>query len=120
MNSPDESEDCEPDCDRPPEARLAGARFSDEVVERAAQFMRAAGDPSRLRILEHLVAGSACVSELAQHFSVAASTISQQLKTLHSAGLLRRRREGKHVYYSLADAHVAELISNSLEHAQEG
>ena len=114
----DGGEDCEPDCERkpPPDAR---ARFSDEVVERAAHFLRAAGDPARLRILEHLHDEEACVSDLAERFFAPASTISQQLKTLRSAGLLRRRREGKHVFYALADAHVAELIRSGLEHARE-
>lgn len=112
-------DDCQPDCGRKSGSE-AGSPFPDEVVERAAQYLRAAGDPARLRILERLDSDEACVSDLAHHFLVAASTISQQLKTLYSAGLLRRRREGKHVYYSLADAHVAELIRSGLEHAQEG
>lgn len=94
---------------------------SDGVLERGAAMLRAMGDPSRLRLLERLSAGGAhCVSELADAAGVGMSTVSQRLRLLRDAHLVRRRREGKHVYYELADDHVGELVRAALDHAAEG
>ncbi len=90
------------------------------VVERAAGIFRAMGDTARLRLLERLSVGEYCVTELAELSGEGLSTISQRLRTLRSEGLVRRRRAGKHVYYALADDHIATLINNALEHASEG
>lgn len=86
-------------------------------VEATAELFRAAGDPQRLRLLAILADGERCVSELAQGDNL--SVVSQRLRVLRGVHLVRRRREGKHVYYSLADRHVEELIRSALEHADE-
>jgi ArsR family transcriptional regulator len=83
-------------------------------------MLSAAGDPARLRLLDLLAAGERCVSEIAADSGDAMPTVSQRLQLLRREGLLRSRREGKHVFYSLADAHVLELIDNVLRHAAEG
>lgn len=90
------------------------------VVARAAGMLSAAGDPARLRLLDLLAAGERCVSEIAADTGDAMPTVSQRLQLLRREGLLRSRREGKHVFYALADAHVLELIDNVLRHAAEG
>lgn len=87
-------------------------------LERTAELMRAAGDPARLRLLAVLGKGERCVSELVGAGDTL-SAISQRLRVLRSAHLVVRRREGKHVFYSLADNHVVELIRSALEHAAE-
>jgi ArsR family transcriptional regulator len=89
------------------------------ALEAAAGFFRAAGDVSRLRLLTCLQTGEWCVSELAEATGEGLSTVSQRLKVLRSEGLVGRRRDGKHILYSLADAHVAGLLAFALEHAQE-
>ncbi|MFT3927905.1 MAG: metalloregulator ArsR/SmtB family transcription factor [Myxococcales bacterium] len=89
------------------------------VIERAAALFRALGDSARLSLLERLATGEYCVTELAEATGEGLSTISQRLRTLRSERLLRRRRVGKHVYYSLADAHVAALIHSAVAHASE-
>jgi ArsR family transcriptional regulator len=89
------------------------------VIERAAALFRALGDSARLSLLERLASGEYCVTELAEATGEGLSTISQRLRTLRSERLLRRRRVGKHVYYSLADAHVAALIHAAVAHASE-
>jgi ArsR family transcriptional regulator, lead/cadmium/zinc/bismuth-responsive transcriptional repressor len=96
-----------------------GVAIDPAAIEGAAAFFRAAGDPARLRLLVMLQQGEWCVTELAAETGEGLSTISQRLRVLRSDGLVSRRREGKHLWYSLADAHVAELISNALEHAKE-
>jgi ArsR family transcriptional regulator, lead/cadmium/zinc/bismuth-responsive transcriptional repressor len=89
------------------------------VVERAAALFRALGDSARLSLLERLASGEFCVTELAEATGEGLSTISQRLRTLRSERLLRRRRVGKHVYYTLADHHVVALIQSALAHAAE-
>lgn len=88
-------------------------------LEAAARFFRAAGDAARLRILAELRAGERCVSEIAAASSDELSTVSQRLKVLHGEGLIRRRRDGKHILYRLSDAHVHALIDTALAHAEE-
>jgi DNA-binding transcriptional ArsR family regulator len=93
--------------------------IDDASFERAAAIFRAAGDVARLKLLERLSDGEWCVTELAAAAGVGLSTVSQQLRLLRSEDLVKRRRVGKHVFYALADKHVAELIHNALDHAVE-
>jgi len=90
------------------------------VAERAASIFRAMGDPERLRLLERLaLGGEHCVSELAELTDAGMSTVSQRLRLLRAERLVARRRDGKHIYYDLADEHVGELLRAALEHAAE-
>src|SRR5262245_57455510 len=96
------------------------AHFPDAAsVERAAQLFRALGDAQRLRLLEFLKHGERCVTEIVAASQEKFSTVSQRLRILRGEGLLLRRREGTHIYYALADRHVAGLIRNALAHAHE-
>jgi DNA-binding transcriptional ArsR family regulator len=92
---------------------------SEEAFGKAAAIFRAAGDVPRLRLLAHLAESEWCVSELAESLGEALSTVSQRLRLLRVEGLVKRRRDGRHIYYTLTDRHVAELIGNALEHARE-
>ena len=91
-----------------------------ETLARAAEILSAAGDAARLALLERLAAGEACVTDLAFQTADGLSTVSQRLKILRQAGLVARQRVGKHVFYSLADAHVYALLQSVLDHAEEG
>lgn len=95
----------------------APPRRSAAAFERAAAIFRVMGDVSRLRLLTQLAAGERCVTDLASGDGL--STVSQRLRLLRAEGLVRRRRQGKHIFYSLSDGHVAGLIANALEHADE-
>ncbi len=97
----------------------APSALPDVAFERAASLFRAVGDPARLRLLETLSREECCVSALAQASGEGMSTVSQRLRLLRAEGLVKRRRDGRHMYYSLADDHVAALIRNALEHAVE-
>ena len=77
------------------------------------------GDTARLRLLERLATQEMCVSEIAAASDEGLSTISQRLRTLRAEGLVSRRRDGKHMYYRLADDHVAELMAVVYAHAAE-
>ncbi|MBA3503229.1 MAG: metalloregulator ArsR/SmtB family transcription factor [Myxococcota bacterium] len=96
-------------------------RVSDEACARAAALFRAAGDVHRLRLIEHLGrGGECCVTELANESGQKMSTLSQQLRVLKAERIVKNRRDGKHIYYSLADDHVRELVEAALRHAAEG
>ena len=90
-----------------------------DVVARASAFFRALGDPARLRVVAELCGRELCVSELAALSGDSMSAVSQRLRVLRADGLVARRRDGKHVHYSLSDNHVAELVRNAIEHATE-
>lgn len=105
------------DCEHSEDPPRPGA--SPRALERAASLFRALGDASRLRTLELLSAREACVSEIAASTGEAVSTVSHRLRLLRSEGLVSRRRDGRHMFYALADAHVSELLRNALEHAEE-
>ncbi|MGP1516866.1 MAG: ArsR/SmtB family transcription factor [Ottowia sp.] len=91
-------------------------------LEMAAAMCSALSDVGRLRLVLRLMNspdGELCVSELVEHEQAKASSISARLQVLHAARLLTRRREMKHIYYSLADDHVRHLVLNILGHAAE-
>jgi ArsR family transcriptional regulator len=88
-------------------------------LDDASAMFRALGERSRLQLLTRLTTGEACVSELAELEDEKLTTVSARLKTLHAAGLVKRRREAKHIYYALSDTHVLRLVRNALEHASE-
>ncbi|HET6583778.1 MAG TPA: metalloregulator ArsR/SmtB family transcription factor [Nannocystaceae bacterium] len=92
---------------------------SAEELERAVRLFKALGDEARLRTLDMLLGGEACVSELAEATGERVSTVSHRLRLLRSEGLVTRRRDGRHIYYALTDRHVVELIENALDHALE-
>ena len=114
-----------PISDRVPDCRLADhparerARIRPEALERASRIFRALGDAPRLRLLELLAGGESCVTEIVQALGEKFSTVSQRLRLLRGEGLVRRRRDGTHLYYALADQHVIDLIHNALAHAAE-
>lgn len=109
------------DCSASPHRKGRKPRLTDTAtLERAAEIFRAIGDTPRLRMLERLAVGECCVTEMAQEFDEEISTISQRLRLLRRENLVKRRREGKHFFYSLADEHVFNLIQTVIEHANEG
>ncbi len=91
----------------------------EDVLENAALMLSAAGDPARLRLLLRLADGERCVTELAEAEGEKLATVSARLKLLHGARLVTRRREAKHVHYSLTDGHIVSLVRDILEHAAE-
>jgi DNA-binding transcriptional ArsR family regulator len=94
-------------------------QLTEEAFVRAASLFRAAGDVARLKILDRLSDGEWCVTELAEASGVGMSTVSQQLRTLRAERIVTRRRTGKHIYYSLADQHMSDIIHAVLEHSLE-
>ena len=93
--------------------------FTDSSFEIASELFSALGDRGRLQLLEYLSRGEACVSELAEYAGEGHSTISHRLKLLKQCRVVTKRRDGKHIYYSLSDEHIRNLVLNGLHHAEE-
>ena len=77
------------------------------------------GDAARLRLLVRLAEGAACVGELAEVEQESVATISQRLRVLRADNIVRGKRDGKHILYSLTDQHMVDLVRNGLAHAAE-
>lgn len=84
-----------------------------------ASLFAVLGDQTRIRVLTALISGELCVCDLAAATGVNRSTVSHQLRVLRSHRLVRRRREGKVVYYALDDDHVVQLIEMASAHCRE-
>jgi len=91
----------------------------EDVCARAAGIFRALGDRGRLQVLALLAQMEMCVTEIALSLDEQMTTVSQRLKLLKSERLVQKRREGKHLFYSLTDKHVSRLVCNAIDHAQE-
>ena len=103
-----------------PRTALQDADFDEASLERAAAIFRALGDPGRLRILVLLARRQQmCVTDLATMLDEQVSTVSQRLRLLRSERLARCRRQGKHMFYGLADDHITQLVENAIAHADE-
>lgn len=89
-------------------------------VHHLAELFKTLGDPTRVRIMDALAKNEFCVCDLAELLELSQSATSHQLRVLRSSHLVKYRREGKMVYYSLDDDHVMALYQEGLEHISEG
>ncbi len=89
-------------------------------VEGLTEIFRVLGDPTRVRILDVLSRGELCVGELATRLGASDSAISHQLRLLRNARVVRARRAGRMIFYTLDDRHVLTLFRQGLRHVQEG
>ncbi len=90
-----------------------------ELLTRMAELLKMFGEPTRVRILFELLDHERCVGEIAERLDMTVSSISHQLRVLKQARLVKCRRDGKTMYYSLADAHVKTIFYHALEHVME-
>ena len=96
------------------------ARLPEDVIfAKTAMFFKALCDETRLRIIWALDQGELCVCDLAEVLGMSPSAISHQLSTLKIANLVTSRRQGKEVFYSLADDHVRSMLESGIEHTCE-
>ena len=91
----------------------------DEMLYVLAELYKVFGDSTRVKILCILFEGEMCVQHISEMLSVSQSAVSHQLRILKGARLVKYRRDGKTVYYSLADDHVREIIGCGIEHISE-
>ena len=102
---------------------MAGERLpktvSVDVLFDLSEFFKIFGDTTRIRILFVLFEAELCVCDLAAALQMTQSAISHQLAILKRSRLVKSRREGKSVFYSLADEHVRSIIAQGMEHVEE-
>ena len=91
-----------------------------ETMEEIAELFKGFADPTRVHILSLLAAGELCVGDIAQGVDLSQSAISHQLRILKQMHLIKFRREGKNILYSLADDHVRTILQMGLEHVDSG
>lgn len=98
---------------------IASAVLSIERAQLLAETFRVLGDPSRVRIVHALSLSELCTSDLANVVGMSESAVSHQLRTLRQLHVVKSRREGKLVFYSLSDDHIRSLFQQGLEHTLE-
>lgn len=89
------------------------------VLYDLSDFFKVMGDGTRIQLLWALEQGELCVGDLAALLNMTTSAVSHQLRALRTAKLIRSRKEGKNVYYSLNDDHVKDILEKALEHICE-
>ena len=92
---------------------------AEELLNELADFYKVFGDATRIKILCVLLRSEMCVCDLAEMLGMTQSAISHQLRVLKQMKLVKNRREGKTVYYSLADGHIQNIISQGMEQIME-
>ena len=92
---------------------------ADEVLYDLAELFKIFGDSTRIKLLYALYESELCVCDLADVLGLTQSAVSHQLRLLKSSKLVKFRREGKTVFYSLADDHVVRILSQGMEHLEE-
>ena len=93
--------------------------LKEDVVYELAQVFKTIGDPTRIKILYALKERELCVCNLSQLLEMSSSAISHQLRILRNNKLVKFRKEGRSVYYSLDDDHVLCLFGQGLQHVME-
>ena len=91
----------------------------DEILYDLAELFKIFGDSTRIKILYVLFEAEMCVCDIAQLLNMTQSAISHQLRALKQSKLVKYRREGKTVFYSLADDHVRSILDQGMEHVAE-
>lgn len=90
----------------------------DELID-LAELFKIFSDSTRIKILYSLLISEMCVCDIATLLEMSQSAISHQLRILKQSGLVKYRRDGKTIFYSLSDSHVSTIINQGMEHVQE-
>jgi DNA-binding transcriptional ArsR family regulator len=99
--------------------RAKAEAIAENDMERLALTYKIMGDPTRLKIILALRGGEMCVCDIAAFLGLSESAVSHQLRRLREFSLVRSRRDGQILYYSLDDNHVLDLVTVGLHHIEE-
>ena len=111
---------CEVDFFNPEKvARVRALMIPDRLMQDLAETFKALGEPTRVKILFALSQEELCVCDLANLLGLTKSAVSHQLRILRSMKLVKYRKDGKMVYYSLDDDHIKNLFDEGLRHVEE-
>ncbi|MCO8193973.1 MULTISPECIES: metalloregulator ArsR/SmtB family transcription factor [Anaerofustis] len=92
---------------------------NEEELYNLAELFKVFGDSTRIKILNALLVSEMCVCDIANILNMTQSAVSHQLKNLKQARLIKNRKEGKTVFYSLADEHVMTILNQGIDHIEE-
>ena len=99
--------------------RLTEPSANREELDEVADLFRVFADATRVRLIQVLFDRECCVQELTEYLGMSQSAVSHQLSILRQARLVRFRRDGKNIYYTLDDEHVARIFQFARDHVQE-
>ena len=91
----------------------------DELLLRVSEFFKALSDYSRMKIVYALLNGELCVNDIVKEVNMTQTAVSYQLKLLRQLHLVKYRRVGQNVFYSIDDEHVHNIIKTSIDHIEE-
>lgn len=100
-------------------SKVKAKMVSGDDASNLAEFFKVFGDTTRIRILNALFEDEMCVCDIAALLGMTQSAISHQLKALKQARLIKNRRDGKVIYYSLDDEHIKQIFDQGLNHVRE-
>ena len=92
---------------------------NEDLLYELAEFFRVFGDSTRIRILYELLNGEKCVQDISAELNISRSAVSHQLQTLRANRLVKYRKEGRTVFYSLDDNHIFSIINQGMQHIEE-
>ncbi len=116
----DNMDKCDVHCIHPDQVELARSQMlSDEEVLHLAEIFKTLGDTTRIKIIYSLMLQELCVCDIAASINVSESAVSHHLRLMRSQKIVKYRREGKVLYYSLDDEHVEVLLKQGLLHINE-
>lgn len=101
-------------------ARVRAAMPDEDTLYDTAELFKVFGDSTRTRILSALFIEELCVCDIAELLGMTKSAVSHQLRTLRQTKVVKSRRSGKEVFYSLDDEHIAKIYGMAIEHLREG
>jgi ArsR family transcriptional regulator, lead/cadmium/zinc/bismuth-responsive transcriptional repressor len=111
---------CDSSCVHTAEVERAKAKMPpEEVLCALGDFFKTFGDSTRVRIVSALISGELCVCDIAAALDMTVSAVSHQLRVLRQSKIVRTRRDGKQIFYSIEDEHVGILFTVALEHIRE-
>jgi ArsR family transcriptional regulator, lead/cadmium/zinc/bismuth-responsive transcriptional repressor len=99
--------------------KVNGKMPPEEELYNLADFYKTIADATRIKILFVLFCAETCVCDIAQILNMSQSSISHQLRVLKQAKMVKNRRAGKTIYYSLADDHIFTILNQGIEHINE-
>jgi DNA-binding transcriptional ArsR family regulator len=94
--------------------------INDRSAARLAEVFKALGDPTRIKLIGALLHRELCVQDLSDRLEMGQSAVSHQLRYLRNLRMVKRRKSGKTVFYSLDDSHIEQMIIQTLEHLEHG
>ncbi len=99
--------------------QLSISILAEDTALNVAELFRTFGDSTRIQILNVLIAQELCVGEVCELLTMSQSAVSHQLRVMRSNGLVKKRKKGRHIFYSVKDKHIQTLYQQGLAHAQE-